>query len=162
MSVAPAGARRAEPRLTLRQYLRFRLGRRGGREAWFNFFVKPFGASSFAGFWRLWNPVYGYYLTYFVYRPLARRMPRPVAVLLTFIACGFVLHDVPAWLFARRVLPPGATIAFVFFGVGAVISEQLCMDLSRWPAWGRAVVTLAYLALCIGLMLAIVLRPWAD
>jgi len=26
----------------------------------------------------------------------------------------------PAIFFTRRVLPPGATIAFVFFGVGAI------------------------------------------
>jgi hypothetical protein len=43
-------------RLTLSQYLRFRLGSRGGRIAWFNFFIKPFGASSFAQFWLLWIP----------------------------------------------------------------------------------------------------------
>lgn len=99
---AGSGGRPAR-RLTLAQYLRFRLGRRGGREAWFNFFVKPFGARSFAAFWRQWNPVYGYYLYYFCYRPLARRLPRPAAMLITFVACGFVLHDLPAWLFTRRV-----------------------------------------------------------
>jgi D-alanyl-lipoteichoic acid acyltransferase DltB (MBOAT superfamily) len=59
-------------RLTFTQYLDFRLGARGGPQAWFNFFVRPFGARSFAEFWRFWNPVYSYFLLYFVYRPLAR------------------------------------------------------------------------------------------
>jgi D-alanyl-lipoteichoic acid acyltransferase DltB (MBOAT superfamily) len=58
--------------LTLAQYLRFRLGTTGGRTVWFNFFIRPFGATSFAQFWRLWNPVYGNFLYYYSYRPLVR------------------------------------------------------------------------------------------
>jgi D-alanyl-lipoteichoic acid acyltransferase DltB (MBOAT superfamily) len=145
-------------RLTLTQYLRFRLGSKGGATAWFNFFVRPFGAPSPAAFWRRWNPVYGYYLYYYVYRPLSRVTPRAAAVLLTFVICGFLLHDLPAWVFTRRVLPPGATIAFVFFGVGAIASEWLHMDLSRRPVGVRAAVNIAYLAISIGAMLLIVIR----
>ena len=158
--IVPASAsnvRRRYRGLTLRQYLRFRLGSAGGGSAWFNFFLKPFGAASFAEFWRRWNPVYGYYLYYFCYRPLSRGLPRPLAMLITFAACGFLLHDLPAWLVTRRVLPPGATIAFVFFGVGAILGETLHMDLSRWPAWGRVIVNLAYLVGCVVAMLVIVL-----
>ncbi len=54
----------------VRRYLEYKLGREGGRKAWFNFFIKPFGAASFAQFWRLWNPLYGYFLYYYAYRPL--------------------------------------------------------------------------------------------
>ena len=98
------------PRLTFDQYLKFRLGASGGKTAWFNFFIKPFGAASFAEFWRLWNPVYGYFLYYYSYRPLSRLLPRAVAVQATFVVCGF-LHDVAAWALTRRILPPGATLA---------------------------------------------------
>jgi D-alanyl-lipoteichoic acid acyltransferase DltB (MBOAT superfamily) len=138
--------------------LRFRLGNKGGRTAWFNFFIRPFGASSFAQFWRLWNPVYGYYLYYYAYRPLSRVMPRNAAILATFVACGFFLHDLPAGAFSRRILPPGATIAFFMFGLGAVASDRLQMDLSRWPIPARAAINIAYVAGCIGAMLLIVLR----
>lgn len=144
--------------MTLGQYLRFRLGAKGGSAAWFNFFIRPFGATSFAQFWRLWNPVYGYYLYYYSYKPLSRVIPRSMAMLTTFVACGFLLHDLPAWAVSRRVLPPGATITFVLFGIGAVISERLHMDLSKWPVPARAALNLAYLAGCIGIMLVIVVR----
>jgi len=153
-----SGRRRVRPRVTFSKYLARRLGSKGGSAAWFNFFIKPFGATSFAQFWRLWNPIYGYYLYYYSYRPLAKIMPRPAAVLITFAVCGFALHDLPAWAVTRRVLPPGATIAFIMFGLGAVISEGLHMDLSAWPAAGRAVVNVGYLAGCIAAMLVIVLR----
>ncbi len=145
-------------RPSLNQYLRFRLGNKGGWRAWFNFFIQPFGAASFAQFWRLWNPVYGYYLYYFSYSPLSRVMPRDAAMLTTFVACGFLLHDLPAWVFTRAVLPPGATIAFMMFGLGAVLGERFHMDLSSWPILARAAVNVAYVAGCIGAMLLIVLH----
>jgi len=145
-------------KLTLAQYLRFRLGSKGGKTAWFNFFIKPFGASSFAQFWRLWNPVYGYFLYYYSYRPLSRVMPRTGAMLTTFVACGFFLHDLPAWVFTRRILPPGATIAFLMFGLGAVASDRFRMDLSRQPVTARAAINVTYLAGCVIAMLVIVLR----
>jgi hypothetical protein len=147
---------RPDHHVTFRQYLRRRLGPLGGRSAWFNFFIRPFGAPSFAVFWRRWNPVYGYFLYYYSYRPLTRLVPRTMAMMITFVACGFVLHDLPAWMFARRVLPPGATIAFFFFGLGAIASESMRMDLSGWPVAGRAAVNVAYLASSVALMLLIV------
>ena len=143
-------------RVTFSTYLRRRLGTQGGRSTWFNFFIKPFTAPSFAEFWRLWNPVYGYFLYYYTYRPLSRVMPRAFAKLATFVACGLLLHDVPAWLFTRRILPPGATIAFILFGLGVVASERFHMDMSRRPVQVRVAVNSAYLVTCIGLMLTIV------
>jgi hypothetical protein len=94
--------------------------------------------------------VYGYFLYWFSYRLLVRVLPRPLAMLITFVACGFVLHDLPAWLVTWRVLPPGATIAFLMFGVGAILGERLHMDLSRWPVWRRATINVCYLAVRTG------------
>lgn len=52
-------------------------------------------------------------------------MPRTLAKLSTFLVCGFVPHDLPTWILTRRILPPGATIAFVPFGLGAIASARL-------------------------------------
>jgi D-alanyl-lipoteichoic acid acyltransferase DltB (MBOAT superfamily) len=117
-------------------------------------------ASSFAGFWRQWNPVYGYFLYYYSYRPLSRVMPRAPAMVITFAACGLLLHDVPAWLLTRSLLPPGVTIAFTLFGLGAALSEALHMDLSRWPFLVRAGVNLSYLTACCAAMVVIVLSVY--
>lgn len=142
---------RSKPSFTW--YLQHKLGRKGGRTAWFNFFIRPFAASSFAEFWRQWNPVYGYYLTYYLYRPLARTMPREVAAFITFVTCGLLLHDIPAWVVTRRVWPPGATIAFTFFGASSVASQRLHMDMSRLPERTRVTVNAAYVASGIAVML---------
>lgn len=118
--------------------------------------MHPFTAASFAEFWRRWNPVYGYFLGYYVYRPAARHLPRPVAVMVTFVVAGLVGHDLPAWVATRRVLPPGGTIAFTLFGVGLITSQRLGMNLSAKPARVRTLANLTYLASCTGLMLVIV------
>src|SRR5215203_1711587 len=60
-----------------------------------NWFVRPLSANSFSRFWYCWNPVYGYPLLFYVYRPLRRPLPRSCAVLLTFMVSGFFLHDLP-------------------------------------------------------------------
>lgn len=146
---------RAHTPPSLRWYLNRRLGRLGGRRAWFNFFVKPFAASSFPGFWRQWNPVYGYYLNRYSYRPLSRLVGRRGAMFATFVICGFVLHDLPAWVATRRVLPPGATIAFTAYGAGAVAGEALGMDTARLPVAVRASINAAYLATGIVVMLGV-------
>jgi hypothetical protein len=101
-----------------------------------------FGAPSFIAFWRYWNPVYGYFLCYWSYRPLRKYLPRPMALILTFGLCGFLLHDVVHIGFTGI---PLITMWFVFLGVGAYISEALGMDLSRRPYVVRAVAHLLYL-----------------
>jgi hypothetical protein len=58
--------------------------------------------------------------------------------------------------FVRRVLPPGATIAFLFFGLGVLLSEAMGMNLARQPVGVRAIVNAAYVGGCVIAMLAIV------
>jgi hypothetical protein len=112
------------------------------------------GARSFADFWRLWNPVYGYVLLFFVYRPLRQRLPRPAAVYLTFLVSGFLLHDLPFSLsgdLARgQVAFPAVTLLFAVFGALALLSEALRLDLARYPWWLRAASNLAWLAIAFG------------
>ena len=139
------------------EYLHRRLGPRG-RGRWARFFLHPFTAASFAEFWRRWNPVYGYFLAYYVYRPAARYLPKPAAVMATFVFAGLVMHDLPAWVVVRRVLPPGGTIAFTLLGAGLVASQRTGMNLSTRPTGVRVAVNVAYVATCTGLMLVIATR----
>jgi hypothetical protein len=134
----------------LGRYVEARLGATPGEQAR-NFLARPFGASSFAGFWRYWNPVYGYVLYYWSYRPLRQVLPRAAAMWLTFVLCGFVLHDLVVWAIGRTVAFPSMALLFGVFGLGAVASEALRMDTGELPFAGRAAVNVAYLGASVAI-----------
>jgi hypothetical protein len=52
--------------------------------------------------------------------------------------------------------PPGATITFVLFGLGVILSNRFRMNLSQWRVGARAAVNIAYLLGCFGAMLLLV------
>jgi hypothetical protein len=125
--------------MTLTNYIEQRLGRTASEQA-INFLARPFGADSFAGFWRYWNPVWSYYLGYFCYRPLRSVVPRPLAAWLTFLVCGFV-HDLP--FAAGALLGRDRGVSFtltVFFGLtgGLVfVTERLRIRFGGLPVAAR-------------------------
>jgi hypothetical protein len=82
--------------ISLREYVTYRLGSNSSAQLG-NWLKSSWGASSFAEFWRYFNPVYGYVLYYYSYRPLRRALQRPAAMWLTFVVCGFLLHDLVGW-----------------------------------------------------------------
>jgi hypothetical protein len=128
----------------VKEYINHRLGKpEGPWPAVRKMINRSFGARSFTAFWHYWNPVYGYYLYYWFYRPLRRFMPRPAALLLTFAVCGFLLHDLPHLPFSGV---PLITLWFLLLGAGVIISEALSMDLSRQSFIVRATVNVLYLA----------------
>ena len=135
----------------LREYVERRLGR-GATTQLRNVVLRPLGASSFSEFWRYWNPVYGYFLSYYAYRPLRRVFPRPLAVLLTFVGCGFLLHDLVGWAWSGQASFPEMTAIFALFGIGVVLSDALRVDLARYPFAVRALAN----AGCIAASVAIV------
>jgi hypothetical protein len=123
--------------ITLGRYVRARngvpLGAGGSLE---NMLRRSFGAPSFAGFWRHWNPIWGYYLGRYVFRPADRVLPRPLAVIATFVVSGAV-HDL-----VITTVRPSASIVFtpwfLLISVVVVLGEALGMDLSRRPWIVRA------------------------
>ncbi len=93
-------------------------------------FVLSFGAGSFREFWRYWNPVYGYFLYYYCYKPLRHVMPGSLCVIATFTASGFFLHDLPFgwWIRAIRMqsLPlPFVSLWFAQMGLLVVLTDVL-------------------------------------
>lgn len=118
-----------------------------------NMFHRALGATSFAGFWRYWNPIFGYVLARYVHAPLQRFVPTPVSVVITFAVCG-ALHD----LVTAAVRGSAAflfTPWFVFLGIGVVIGSALSLDLRALPWLGRATVHLAYLGTCLAAAIAL-------
>ena len=146
----------------MRAYVRRRLGneRRAGpllREM----FVRAFTAPTLADFWRYWNPVYGYFLSKFIYRPLHRILPASLSAVLTFAFCGFFLHDlVGQWpvtvIHEGRLKPPLAMTWFVLMGLAMVLGNVLDIRLDRVPRLGRVIFHVVVIGACFGVAYLIV------
>jgi D-alanyl-lipoteichoic acid acyltransferase DltB (MBOAT superfamily) len=140
--------------LTLSQYIRRRNGvPAGARGSLQNMLYRSLGASTFAGFWRHWNPVFGYALGRYVFAPLKRAVPSPIALVATFVVCG-ATHDLvtmavrgaPAFFF---------TPWFFFLGVGVLLGQAADLDLSDKPWPVRAASNLTYTLACLAITLVI-------
>jgi hypothetical protein len=131
--------------MTLAEFTNRRIGAGGHRRQFYNLLVRPFAAPSFIGFWRRWNPVYGYFLYFWSYRPLRQFMPRPAAELATFAVSGFVLHDLPLFAARRSFGTPYVTAWFVLAGAIAIAAERAHIDVASWPAGARIAVNATYL-----------------
>jgi hypothetical protein len=95
--------------------------------------------------------VFGYALGRWIYAPLRQRLPDPVALVATFVACG-AIHDL-VMTAARGSVAVLFIPWFFFLGLGAVIGRWGGMDLSGRPWAMRAVVQLTYVAACLLLAL---------
>jgi hypothetical protein len=116
--------------------------------------VRSLGASTFAGFWRYWNPIFGYYLGRYVFEPARRWMPRPPAVVLTFVACG-ALHDLVT-MAVRGSVTLLFTPWFFLMSLGLLGGSAFGLNFGDRPWWMRAVINLGYVAAC--LVLTVVAR----
>ncbi len=141
--------------MTLRAYVLRRNGvPLGGRGALQAMLSRALGAPTFATFWQYWNPIWGYYLARFVYQPLRRlRMGASMALLITFTVSG-ALHDAAAMLVTREPVFL-CTPWFVFLGLGVLFGKSMHWSTSGY-VWGvRALVNVAYVAMCLVLALMI-------
>jgi hypothetical protein len=141
---------------SLPAYIERRLGSGVPLQQLRSMFTLSFGAGRPTEFWRYWNPVYGYYLYLWCYRPLHRWLPRGPALLLTFAASGFLFHDLPFGWWVRalstRLLPlPFVSLWFVLIGIELLLSEALNVSYTARPF----AVRLAVNALAILMPLAV-------
>lgn len=133
---------------TLTEYVRHRNGvALGARGSMGNMLYRSFGATSFAGFWRYWNPIFGYYLHKCIFSPLRNVTPRWLALVLTFVFCG-ALHDGVTYIVQGSTAFLFVTM-FMFFAVGVLVGAMARLDMSKMPWIVRVITNLSYLATCI-------------
>ena len=109
--------------ITLSDYVKQRSGVSLGADgSMSNMLKRSLGAKSFPLFWNYWNPIWGYYLSRNVMRPLNRHYSASVATLLTFLVSGG-LHDLAISLI-RRDLVVFVTPWFALMG-GLVVASNV-------------------------------------
>lgn len=128
--------------VTLSDYVERRsgvpLGARGSLKGMLH---QSLGAASFGGFWRYWNPLWGYYLGRYVHRPLRRFMPSALAVVATFVVSG-AIHDAAVYL-ATGSTKFLFTLWFGVLGTMVVVGSRrgLRYEFRVWPM--RALTNIA-------------------
>lgn len=110
---------------------------------------RSLGAGSFASFWRYWNPIWGYYLSRLVMKPLVRFLPTWLAIILTFVASGAV-HDLAVTL-VRGQPTFFITPWFALMGGAVVITERLGVTYAPFPWAVRATMNAFLIAACFWL-----------
>jgi hypothetical protein len=140
--------------ITLSQFVQLRNGvPLGDPKSLQNMLHRSLGAASFAAFWRYWNPIWGYGLGKFVYRPMLQIFWPALAYIITFVVSGFI-HDLVI-MAIRRTFTLLFTPWFFLLGVTAVLGRVMNMDLSNRPWWIRASINLLYLVSNIAIILMI-------
>jgi len=110
-------------------------------------FLESWLQPGFHRFWQVWNPVYGYVL-FRLYLLCGGRRNRVFATFVVFVACGFLLHDLPVMLLTgyRAIV---VTCVFATFALFALINQKLEARLAqeRWHAAANGAVNIGLLAL---------------
>jgi len=94
-----------------------------------NNLARSIGAKNFHTFWTYWNPIFSYYLGTKVFRPLKRIFPVLIALMLTFVFCGFI-HDLVTTLI-RGKISLYFTVWFFLMSIFVVISKKWNYNLSQ-------------------------------
>lgn len=125
--------------LSLSQYVKKRNGvALGAKYSMRNMLWRSFGAKSFPVFWHYWNPIWSYYLSRNVMRPLRVFLPASLAILITFLISG-ALHDLAVSLVKWQV-----TLFFTpWFGLMGLIvlaSSKLAVSYGNYSWLTRATI----------------------
>jgi hypothetical protein len=112
-----------------------------------NMLHRSLGAGTFSKFWRYWNPIWSYYLGKYSFKPLKRIFPSWVALLLTFVICGFV-HDLAImllrWNFEMLLTP-----WFFLMGFCVILGDLANVDYSKFTWIVRAGINLLIISSCL-------------
>ncbi len=134
-------------KMTLTEYIRKRNGVPvGSSKSLRNNLYRSLGAKNFSTFWKYWNPVFGYYLGKYIYKPLKKRMPLTISLLFTFIFCGLV-HDLVAIMY-RGKTSLFFTVWFALMAVAVLMTKYLKHDFNRQKWIFRALINLSIISLC--------------
>ncbi|MDB2484889.1 acyltransferase [Gammaproteobacteria bacterium] len=105
-----------------------------------------FGAESNVLFWKYWNPIWGFYLSKYIYLPLNRHLSKSMSSIVTFGVSG-ALHDL-----AIGLLGLGwqyfLTVWFVMMGAFMNISKSLNIRYGSFGFSSRAVINISSIASC--------------
>lgn len=133
--------------MNLTEYIKKRNGVSiGNSRSLRNNLYRSLGAKNFSVFWNYWNPIFGYHLGKYIFKPLKKIFPAAIALLMTFIFSGLI-HDAVTTIF-RRELSLFFTIWFLLMGLAVLITDFLKHNYSNQIWIIRAMANLSIISIC--------------
>ena len=119
----------------------------GDSNSLYNMLSRSLGAGKFSIFWQYWNPIWGYYLGIYIFKPFKLFLPQALSLIITFVVCGFI-HDLVImllkWKFTLLLTP-----WFLFMGLSVILSEYAKIDYSKLPWIARATINMIIISGCL-------------
>ena len=135
--------------LSLAQYVKKRNGvPLGASNSMKNMLSRSFGASSFPVFWRYWNPIWGYYLSRNVMRPITNILPVSLATLVTFLVSG-ALHDIAVSIIKWKIVL-FFTPWFGLMGLLVIVSKAVGISFGQFSWIARAIINASLVFVSLG------------
>jgi hypothetical protein len=134
--------------LNLSDYVKRRNGvPLGNSDSLSNMLNRSLGAGKFSIFWQYWNPIWGYYLGKYTFKPLKFIFPPALSLIITFVVCGFI-HDLALmilkWKFTLLLTP-----WFLFMGLSVILGDYAKIDYSKSPWIARAAINILVISSCL-------------
>jgi hypothetical protein len=134
---------------SLSQYVKKRTGvPLGASNSMRNMLSRSFGAKSFPVFWHYWNPIWSYYLSRNVMRPLGKFLPNSAATFITFIVSG-ALHDIAVSIIKWKTIV-FFTPWFGIMGLMVIVLKRSGASYGHvtWPL--RALINASFIFVSLG------------
>lgn len=119
-----------------------------------NNLYRSLGAKNFATFWTYWNPIFGYYLGTFIFKPLKKVFPVWLSLIGTFLFCG-ALHDAVTTL-VKGEISWFFTVWFFLMSLGVLLSKGLQHNFSKQPWLVRTLINGCFLGLTLWATITII------
>lgn len=138
--------------MTLKEYIRKRNGvPLGSPKSLRNNLYRSLGAKNFSTFWNYWNPIFGYYLGKFIFKPLKKIFPSTVSLVLTFVVNGLI-HDAVTTVYRGKV-SVFFTVWFLLMAIAVLITNSLNHDYSKQVWIVRTLINVSIITICFLLTL---------
>jgi hypothetical protein len=137
-------------KISLFEYVKKRNGvPLGASGSLINMLKRSLGAGSFYLFWQYWNPIWGYYLSGKVMKPLSQFLPIWLAIIITFAVSGG-LHDLAVTLI-KWELTFFLTPWFVLMGALVSVTKQMSISYHKYYWAIRASINSVFIAICFAM-----------
>lgn len=135
-------------KMTLTEYIKIRNGVSiGSPRSLRNNLYRSLGSKNFSTFWNYWNPIFGYYLGKFIFKPLKKIFPVAISLLFTFIICGLI-HDTVTTL-VRGKISFFFSIWFLLMGLAVLLTRTLEHNFSKQVWIARTSINLIIISACL-------------